>query len=58
MMVGARGVHLSKRIDLMAEVTAMGFVVPVLDPHNTGANAVGGESDDVSNVAVVGARAA
>jgi hypothetical protein len=39
-------------------VPAIGFVVPVLDPHNTGTNAAGGESDDVSNAAVVGACAA
>jgi hypothetical protein len=30
-------VHLSEQIDLMAEVTAIGFVVPALDPHNAGA---------------------
>jgi hypothetical protein len=58
MPVGARGVHLSKRIDLMAEVTVIGFVVPALDPRNTGRNAAGRESDDVSNMAVVGACAA
>ncbi len=46
MPVGAR-VHLSKRIDLMAKVTAIGFVVPALGPHNVGANAVGGEGDEV-----------
>jgi hypothetical protein len=58
MPVGARGVHLSKQIDLMAEVTLIGFVVPTLDPRNMGTNAAGGESDDVSNAAVVGACAA
>jgi hypothetical protein len=50
--------HLSKRVDLMAEVTAIGFMVPALDPCNAGANAAGGEGDDVSNAAVVEARAA
>jgi hypothetical protein len=35
MPVGAR-VHLSERIDLMAEVAAIGFVVPMLDPRNAG----------------------
>jgi hypothetical protein len=53
MSVGARGLHLSKRIDLMAEVTAIGFVVPALDPHNMGTNAAGGESDNDSNAASV-----
>jgi hypothetical protein len=33
-------------------------VVPALDPHNVGANATGGEGNDVSNAAVVGACAA
>ncbi len=42
----------------MAEVTAIGFMVPALDPRNTGTNAAGGESDDVSNTSVVGACAA
>jgi hypothetical protein len=51
-------VHLSKQIDLMAKVTLIRFVVPVLDPHNAGANEAGGEGDDVSNTAVVGACAA
>jgi hypothetical protein len=55
MPVGARGVHLSKQIDLMAEVTAIKFLVPVLNPCNMGMNAAGGEGDDVSNTAVVGA---
>ncbi len=50
-------VHLSKWIDLIAEVTAVGFVVPALDPHNAGANAAGGEGDDVSDAAVVEACA-
>jgi hypothetical protein len=57
MPVGAR-VHLSKQIDLMAEVTAIGFVVPTLDPRNAGANAAGGEGDEVGNAAIVGACAA
>jgi hypothetical protein len=51
-------VHLSKQIDLMAKVAAIGFVAPALDPHNARANAAGGEGDDVSNVAVVGICAA
>ena len=51
-------VHLSKQIDLMAEVTATRFVVPALDPCHAGANAAGGEGDEVSNMAVVGACAA
>jgi hypothetical protein len=42
---------------MMAEVTAIEFVVPALDPRNTGTNATGGEIDGVSNAAVVGARA-
>jgi hypothetical protein len=51
-------VHLSKRIDLMCDIQANGFVAPALDPRNTRTNAAGGESDDVSNAAVVGACAA
>jgi hypothetical protein len=58
MSVGARGVHLSKQIDLMAEMTVIGVVVPALDPRNAGANAAGGEGDEVSNTAIVGACAA
>ncbi len=42
----------------MAEVTAIGFVVPKLEPGNVGANAAGGEGDEVGNVAIVGAHAA
>ncbi len=42
----------------MAEVTLIGFVVPVLDLCNAGAYAAGGEGDDVSKAAVVGACAA
>jgi hypothetical protein len=57
MPVGAR-VHLSERIDLMAEVTVIGFVVPALDPRNARANAARGEGDEVGNVAIVGACAA
>ncbi len=57
MPVGAR-VHLSKQIDLIAEVAAIGFVVPALDPCNVGANAAGGEGDKVGDTAVVGACAA
>jgi hypothetical protein len=48
-------VHLSKQIDLMANVTLIGFMVPALDPHNAGANAAGGEGNDISDTAVVGA---
>ena len=33
-------------------------MAPALDPCNTGTNDAGGDSDDVSNVAVVGAGAA
>jgi hypothetical protein len=51
-------VHLSRRIDLMAKVTAIGFVVPALDPRNAGVNAVGGEGYDVSNPAVLEACSA
>ncbi len=57
MPVGAR-VHLSKWITLMAEVAAIGFVVPALDPRNVGVDAAGGVSDEVSNTAIVGACAA
>ncbi len=57
MPVGAR-VHLSKQIDLMAEVAAIGFMVPTFDPHNAGVNAAGGVGDEVSNGAIVGACAA
>jgi hypothetical protein len=51
-------VHVSKWIDLMSNIQAKGFVAPALDPRNTGTNAAGGESDDVSNVAVMEACAA
>jgi hypothetical protein len=51
-------VHLSKWIDLMSDIQANGFVTPTLDPHNTGTNDAGGDSDDVCNLAVVGAGAA
>jgi hypothetical protein len=51
-------VHLFKWIDLMAEVAAIGFVVPPLDPHNAGVNAAEGVGDEVSKAAIVGARAA
>ncbi len=51
-------VHLSKWIDLMADVRLIGFVVPVLDPCNAEANAVGGEGDDVNDATVVEACAA
>ncbi len=42
----------------MSDIWANGFVAPVLDMRNMGMNAAGGESDDVSNAAVVGAGAA
>ncbi len=57
MPVGAR-VHLSERIDLMAAVTAIRFLVPTLDPRDAGANAAGGEGGEVGNTAIVGACAA
>ncbi len=38
---------------MMAGVSAIGFMVPALDPHNAGANAAGGEGNDVDNVAVL-----
>ncbi len=48
-------VHLSKRIDLMSNTQANGFVAPALDPRNMGTNDAGGDSDNVnvSNLAVV-----
>jgi hypothetical protein len=52
MPVGAR-VHLSERIDLMAEVAAIVFMVPALVPRNAGVNAAGGVGDEVSNAAIV-----
>ena len=51
-------VYLSEWIDLIAEVSVIGFAAPALDPRNVGANEVGGEGDDVSNAAVVGISAA
>jgi hypothetical protein len=45
--------YLRKWHDLMAVVSAIGFVAPALDPHNAGANVAGGERNDVSNVAVL-----
>jgi hypothetical protein len=42
----------------MAEVAAIGFVVPALDPRNAGVNAAGGVGDEVSNAAIVGAHTA
>jgi hypothetical protein len=51
-------VHLSMRIDLMSNIQGNGFMAPKLDPRNTGTNAAGGESDDVSDAAVVGDCAA
>jgi hypothetical protein len=38
---------------MMAAVSAIGFVVPVLDPRNAEANATGGEGNDVRNAAMV-----
>ena len=57
MPVGAR-VHLSEKIDLIAEVAEIRFVVPAFDPRNAGVNAAGGVGDEVSNGAIVGASAA
>jgi hypothetical protein len=37
----------------MAGASAIGFVVPRLDPHNAGTNAAGGEGNDVGYMAVV-----
>ncbi len=57
MLVSAR-VHLSEQIDLMAEVAAIRFVVPALNPRNAGMNTAEGEGDEVSNAAIDGAHAA
>jgi hypothetical protein len=51
-------VHLSKHINLMSDIQANGFMATALDPRNTGTNDAGGDSDNVSNFAVVGAGAA
>jgi hypothetical protein len=51
-------VHLSKWIDLMSNIQANGFVAPALDPRNMETNDIGGDSDNVSNLAVVGVGAA
>jgi hypothetical protein len=56
-VMGTR-VHLSERINLMSKIRAIGFVVPPLDPRNTGVNVAGGVGDEVVNVAIVGACAA
>ncbi len=58
MMPVVARVHLSKWIDLMAEVAAIEFVVPPLDPRNVRVNAAGGVGDEVSNASIVGACAA
>ncbi len=50
--------HLSKWIDLMSEIRAIGFLAPALDPRNAGMNAAGGVGDEVSDAAIVGACAA
>jgi hypothetical protein len=50
--------HLSERIDLMSKIRAVGFMAPALDPRNVGVNAAGGVGNEVSNAAIVGARAA
>jgi hypothetical protein len=47
-----------RAIYLMAEVTAIGFVVPILDPCNAGANAAGWEGNEVVGMAIVAACAA
>jgi hypothetical protein len=41
----------------MSDIQVNGFVAPALDLHNMGINDAGGESDDVSERAVVGAGA-
>jgi hypothetical protein len=51
-------VHLSERIDLISKIRAVGFVEPALDPRNVGVNAAGEVGDEVSNAAIMGARAA
>jgi hypothetical protein len=51
-------VHLSEQIELMSKIRAVGFVAPALDPRNVGVNAAGGVGNEVSNAAIVGARAA
>jgi hypothetical protein len=44
--------YLRERRDMMAAVSAIGFVAPPLDPRNTGANVAGGEGNNVGNTAV------
>jgi hypothetical protein len=51
-------VHFSEQINLILDIQANEFLASALDPHNTGENDVGGDSDDVSNSALVGAGAA
>jgi hypothetical protein len=58
MLVMGTHMHLSKWIDLMSKIRAIGFVAPTLYPHNAGVNAAGEVGDEVSNVAIVGAHAA
>jgi hypothetical protein len=50
--------HLSKQIDLMSEVRAIGYVAPALDLCNAGTNDAKEEGDNNSNAAVVGTGAA
>ncbi len=54
----SNSVHLSKRIDLVSDIRVNEFMAPALDPHNMGTNDAGGDSDNVSNSALVGAGAA
>ncbi len=51
-------VHLSEQIDLISKIRAVGFVEPVLGPHNVRVNVAGGVGDEVSNTAIEGACAA
>jgi hypothetical protein len=50
-------VHLFELIDFMSDIQENEFVAPALDPRNTGTNDTRGDSDDVSNSAVMGAGA-
>jgi hypothetical protein len=57
MPVMGNRMHLSKRIDLISKIRAVGFVEPALDPRNVGVNAARGVGDEVSNAAIEGACA-
>jgi hypothetical protein len=43
---------------LISDIQANGFVVPELYPRNTGTNDAGGDSDNVSDSALMGAGSA